>query len=161
MVTRETKIIQSVEDYVRNQVFSVAGFAASDVRLLDAFPHTRFDEPMDKTYVCCGFNFDDGGRQAELGSNLKVRNYTITFYVFGRDPAHGEAVVHAVKSGAEAEGIIPLYDYGNGEPPPQLDALVVTYANAQRQFLRDPRPWEENVYTATVKVEDTYSPPAG
>lgn len=158
MVTRETQVVQSVEDYVRDKLFNVAGFSANDVALLDAFPFNRFDGPLDKTYVACGFNFDDGGRQAELGSSLRVRAYTITFYVFGRDPAHGEAVANVCKSGAEADGVIPLYQYGAPEPPPQIDALVVLEASTQRQFLRDPRPWEEGVYTTTVKVEDCYLP---
>lgn len=157
MVTREDKIVQSVQDYVRQRLFVDAGYSADDVELEDAFPEGKFDSPLDKTHVAFGFNFDDGGRPAEMGSNLKVRVYTLTFYVFGVDGDWGENVANVVKAAVESDMVLPLMDYG--EPgTPFLDNLEVDGVTTQRQYVKDPRPWERFIWTTTVKVTDTYMP---
>jgi hypothetical protein len=82
LVTREDMVEQSVTDLVR------AGIEASDLSskihaqgLPDRAGARTTAGPI--TQVAVGFNFDDGGKLMELGSDLTERIYTITFWTFG------------------------------------------------------------------------------
>lgn len=155
MITREQMIEQSVQDYVRRELFDERNYPEEQVELLDAFPHNRFEGPLDKNYIALGFNFDDPGRQAEMGSDLTIRNYTLEFFVFGLTPVWGRNLAHTLKFGIENEGIIPLLDIGEiGKP--QIDSLVVDAVRAEHQPISDPAPHEENIWITFVVVEDTY-----
>lgn len=161
MISRETQVTQSVEDYVRERIFGAGGYTADQVVLMDAFPVNGFDGPLDKTYVACSYNFDDGGKVAECGSNLKVRKYAISFYIFANTPDMGENVATVVKAAVEADGVIPFKNYGEADPPQVTDALVLDAVTAARQWVREPQPWEENVWMTVATVEDTYYPQLG
>lgn len=156
MVTREDQVEQSVQDFVKDKLFNVGGYSTDDVVILDAFPYNKFDGPLDRTYVAMGFNFDDGGHPAEMGSTLKRRQYTLTFWVFAHEPDWGKNIANVTKSAAESDMVIPLKDYGINEPPQVIDSLMVDSASTQRQFVREPQPWEENIWTTFVKVTDEY-----
>lgn len=156
MLTREGMVEQSVESYVRDKLFGVGGYSADDVELLDSFPYNRFDGPLEKTFVAAGFNFDDGGAQAEMGSNMRRRQYTLTFFVFGKDPDWGKNIANVVKAAAESDAVIPLKNFGVDDPPTVIDALMVDAASTQRQYVREPKPWEENIWTTMVKVTDEF-----
>lgn len=154
-ITRETLITQSVQDYVREQLFDIRNYPEEQVELLDAFPYDRFDGPLDKNYVALGFNFDDQGSQAELGSDLKVRNYTLEFFVFALSATWGSNLANAVKFAADHDGLIPLRDYSDLAKP-IVDYLVVDSVRTERQPIPDPKPHERFVWTTLVRVEDTY-----
>lgn len=158
MITREKKIEQSVEDYVKNRVFGVANYQASDVVFEDAFPADKFDGPLTLTHVAMVISFDNGGKSAELGSNFITRQHTITFYVFGLDEDWGENVANVVKAAVDADGVIPLKDYGSSNTPAVIDALIVDNASSQRQLVKDARPWERAIWTVVVKITDEYTP---
>lgn len=157
MLTRDDKVEQSVQSYVTDRLFNApASYSHDDVEVLDAFPYNRFEDALDKTYIAMAVNFDDGGHQAELGSTLRRRLYTVTFYVFGKDTDWGKNVASVVRAAAENDLVVPLLDYGVSEPPEEIDRLIVESASRQRGFVRDPRPWEENIWTAVVKLTDEY-----
>lgn len=154
-ITRETLITQSVQDYVREQLFVARGYPEDQVELLDAFPYDTFDGPLDKNYVALGFNFDDQGTQAELGSDLKTRNYTLEFFVFAISQTWGSNLANALKFAADHDGIIPLLDYSSLAKP-QIDAMIVKSTRTERQPIPDPKPHERYVWTTMVVVEDYY-----
>lgn len=166
MVTREEKITQSIEDYVRGMLFGSFAYPADKVELLDAYPTNRFDRALDKSYVAIGFNFDDGGQGGELGSDLVHRVYTVELWTFGMSPVWGRNIANAVKAALEQESSIPLRDYGSEDTdpsdatkPPIIDALVIPPRGLRARHVpvRDPRPWEENVHVVTVNLEDWYN----
>lgn len=159
MVTREDKIEQSVSDYVREGLESRGYLEFVDVR--EAFPSVeeRATE-LTRTQVAIGFNFDDGGKLIELGSDLTERLYTIELWTFGISRGEGRNVAHVIKAILESQGIVPLKDVGV-EGQPVIDALMLPDARAvsvTRQLSRDPRPWDEFVYTTTAKLIDHYYP---
>jgi hypothetical protein len=88
-ITREELVEQSVTDWLREQMFTVRGYPPTRVELVDAFARRRFPGPLDKNYLAIGFNFDDGGTPAELGSDLLRRQYTIEVWVIGTSAAGG------------------------------------------------------------------------
>lgn len=155
MITREDLVEQSVQDYVRHALFDLRDTPEDQVEILDAFPFNRFEGQLERNYVAMGFNFDDGGTQAELGSDLKVRLYTLQFFVFGLTPVLARNLANQIKFAADSEGVIPLKDIAQAGGP-VIDALVVLSASAERQIIPSPEPWQENVWTSTVRVEDTY-----
>lgn len=156
-ITREQYVTESVDTYLRAHL-TAAGYAADNVTVLAEFPHTRFkDNPLDKTYVTAGFDFDDTGKPAEMGSNLKLRMYTIEFFIFGNTSTWGKNVANAVKFSLENEGIIPLLDISQPSRP-VIDALVVAGVSAQKEPIAQPLPWQENAWTVRLRVEDTYLP---
>lgn len=161
MVTREQMVTQSVEDFVEASLHG--GGYADIVDVRDAFPtlEERATE-MTKTVLAFGFNFDDGGREIELGSNLTMRVYTIEVWVFGLNPTEGENVATVVRSMVEAAATIPLKDVGSAGAPviDQLELPEGRAATVQRQISSDPRVWDRFVWTVTLKVEDTYYPVA-
>jgi hypothetical protein len=157
VVTREQKIEQSVQDFVREMLFTRFAYPADKVELLDSFPYERFKGPLDKTYVAAGFNFDDGGEAGEMGSDLIHRVYTIELWTFGVSALWGRNVSNAVKAALEQESTIPLIDHGDSGT--EIDRLTIPPRGLRNRHVsvRDPRPWEQNVWVTTVNVEDYYS----
>lgn len=158
MITREAKIVQSTEDYLRHQLFTVREYPADKIEILDAFPHGRFDGPLDKNYIATGFNFDDGGRQAELGGTLKHRVYTIEFYIFGTTSLWGTNLSSAVREALENDGGIPLKDIGGDNPDLVIDQLLIMEhgLRSMQVVVRDPRPWQEHTWVVQLVVEDYF-----
>jgi hypothetical protein len=156
-LTREQYVTESVDAFLRANL-TAASYTADNVEVAAEFPHTRFkDNPLDKTYVTAGFDFDDTGKPAEMGSNLKLRLYTIEFFVFGKTQTWGKNVAGAVKFSLERDGVIPLLDIADPARP-QIDALVVAGVSSQEEEANNPLPWQENVWTVRLRVEDTYLP---
>jgi hypothetical protein len=162
MIPRETNIQQSVQDHVKEHLTTLA-YIPKIIDFRDAFPSP--DEratPLKKTVVAVGFNFDDGGRMVELGSDLTRRVYTTEFWVFGLTQDIGRNVANVIKEIFEAHWVVQLRDYGTAGSPifDQLVMLDERGVQVQRQVATDPHLWDMNVYTATVKFEDFYSPSA-
>lgn len=154
-ITREELVEQSVQDYLRDKMFAERGYPPARVELIDAFVESRFDGPLDKNYLAIGFNFDDGGRQAELGSDLLIRQYVIEVWVIGLSVQEGRNLANAVRDSMESEGLVPLKDYAQPGAP-VIDYLIVDPVRAQRQPVPDPKPWQEYLYIVTVPVLDEY-----
>lgn len=154
MITREDLVEQSVTDYVRNALFVERGYPADQLELIESFPATLTEE-LTKSYVGAGFNFDNAGQAAEMGSDLTKRTYTLEFFVFGVTRAYAKNVANAIKFAVQRDGVIPLRDY---EAPgaPVVDQMEVLGATADRQIVPDPEPWQEFIWLTTVNVEDVY-----
>jgi hypothetical protein len=156
-ITREDMVEQSVTDFLRNALFVERQYPAAQVQLLEAFEPSRF-EPMttlDKNYVSIGFNFDDGGSQAELGSSFRRRIYTIEVWVVALTPVAGRNLANAVRDALDASGLVPLKDLTQSGTP-VIDQLLVQRVRADRQPIADPRPWQENVWVVAVEILDEY-----
>jgi hypothetical protein len=64
-------------------------------------------------------------------------------------------LAHALKFVLEGDGRIALKDIGQPGAP-IIDYLLVDAVSAQRQIITDPDPFEEFVYTTTLRVYDEY-----
>ncbi len=155
MITREDYITQSVFEYVRAQIFDVRDYPTDQVEIRESFVYELNNEVFDRNIICAGFDFDDEGEQAEMGSSLKTRRYTVEFWIFGLTDTYARNLANAVKFGLDAEGTIPLLDISQ-VPPVEIDKLVVDGVNVDRQIIVDPEPWQRFVWTTTLQVEDTY-----
>lgn len=156
MISREDLIAQSTWDYVEAHLRD-RGYPERRVAMVEAFPWS-YDGELDRTLVAAGFDFDDQGEQAEMGSDLKVRVYTIQFWVFAPTQTEARNVANVIKfivDGATTEGGIPLRDYGV-DGAPEVDRLEVDGVSADRQVIGQPEPWQENVYATVAKLRDTY-----
>jgi hypothetical protein len=154
-ITREDYVTQSVDKYLRRLLLE-RGYTEDTIEILPSFPHTRFDDtPLEKSYVCTGFSFDDGGRDAEMGSNLKERLYTIEFFVIGQDETWAKNLAQAVKFVLGSEKTIPLLDITDPSLP-TIDALIVASASAEHQPIASPKPWQEHIWTVHARIEDFY-----
>jgi len=162
MISREQAVTQSTQNFVQSGLVSL-GYTSGKVFMRDAFPtpDERASELVTTT-VATGFNFDDGGTRVELGSDLLLRVYTIEFWVFGTTPEYGQNVAHAIRRILEENYLVPLQDIRQVSNPvvDQLQVLEPRGVLVTHQINPDPRPWDMNVYTATVKLEDFYSPSA-
>jgi hypothetical protein len=154
-VTREEMVEQSVSDYLREQIFTVRGYPPARVGLMEAFSESLLPSPLDKNYLAIGFNFDDGGEQAELGSDLLRRQYVIEVWVIGLTGPEGRNLANAVRDSMESEGIVPLKDI-TAAGAPVIDHLIVDPVRAQRQPIGEPKPWQEFLWIVTVPVIDEY-----
>lgn len=156
-LTREDYVIQSVQDYLRTRL-DARGYKENDqFKLLDAYTGGEIETPLNFNYIASGFNFDDGGRQAEMGSSLISRVYTIEFFIFGRTATWGRNLANAIKFSLEFDGIIPLLDITKARPHPELgDVLVLESVSAERQIIPDPPDYQRYVWTVHLKVEDVY-----
>lgn len=163
-ITREEKVEQSVSDFVRNDLFTVRAYPEDRVTLVDAFDPAYFEalNELDRSYVALGFNFDNGGTPAELGSRLLHRQYQIEVFVIADSPAAGRNLANAVRDGLEAAGIVPLKDIAQPGAP-VIDYLIVDPVRVERQPIPEPKPWQENVWVIYVPIFDEYYPndPAG
>lgn len=155
MITREDCIEQSVTNYLRTSILVDRAYPDTQVEFRESFPYELKPDEFDKNIVTVGFNFDDQGTQAEMGSSLKRRLYTIEFWVFGKTNTYGRNLANAVKFSLERDGIIPLFDIAS-TPPVQIDALIVEGVNVDRQIVPEPEPWQQFVWTSTLRVTDEY-----
>jgi hypothetical protein len=155
-LTREQYVIQSVEDYLRRQLFDVRGFPEDKIEVKDSFTGENRETPLEKNWVAAGFNFDDGGRQAEVGSTLVRRIYTIEFFVFGLDATWAENLASGLRESLENDLMIPLVDIGEAGRPETGEALEVLNVQAQREPVPNPQPWQRFTWTVRLRVEDTY-----
>jgi hypothetical protein len=161
MVTREDQVEQSVQDYVKAGLID-NGYGIDKVKVRDAFPSAdeRATE-LTMTTVAIGFNFDDGGRHIELGSDLTQRLYTIEFWTFGISPVYGRNVANVIRAILESgDYLIPLKAIEQSGQP-VIDQLIIPDdrgISVTRQIARDPRTWDRFVWTTILKVEDIYFP---
>jgi hypothetical protein len=153
MITREDLIQQSVFNYARDAL-RTRGYTEEKVGILEAWEGQLSGE-LDRNYVAFGFDFDDEGQQAELGSDLKVRLYTIQAFVFGQTQTLARNIANALKFAMEHDGTIPLLDISQPGLP-EIDRITVDGVSAERQALPDPQPWQRYLYTTTVRLEDYY-----
>lgn len=158
MVTREQLIEQSVQTFVRKALFDDHGYPNSKIEIMESFPSSRFQGPLDKNYLAAGFNFDDPGQKIELGSKLTQRVYTIEWFVWGLSDTWGRNLAHAVKFALEEGDAIPLLDITEPEPWPEIDRLIVLGVNSEDVPIPDPTPAEEHLWRTVVRVEDQYFP---
>jgi hypothetical protein len=154
-ITREEMVEQSVSDWLREQMFTVREYPADRVELIDAFSEERFGGPLDHNYLALGFNFDDGGTPAELGSDLLRRRYTIEVWVIGTSAAEGRNLANAVRDSMESEGTVPLRDLTQPGRP-IIDYLLVDPVRAAREPVPEPKPWQEFLWIVYVPVLDEY-----
>jgi hypothetical protein len=154
-ITREELVEQSVTDWLREQMFTVRGYPAARVELKDAFVESDFEGPLDKNYLAIGFNFDDGGRPLELGSDLLQRVYAIEVWVIATSAQEGRNLANAVRDSMESEGTVPLRDVTQPGRP-IVDYLIVDPVRAQRQPVPQPKPWQEFLWIVTIPVLDEY-----
>lgn len=159
MVTREQLIEQSIQKFVRDGLFDDHGYPSSQVEIMEAFPKSRFEGPLDKNYLAAGFGFDDQGQNVEMGSDLTRRVYTVEWFVFAKTATWGRNLAHAVKFVLEAGQTIPLLNVTE-DGWPEIDRLVVLGCNAEEVPVPDPTPAEENLWRTVVRVEDVYFPQA-
>lgn len=152
MISREELVTQSVEDYVR-AALTARGYD-DKVDFSDEFPYT-LEEPPTRPLIAAGFDFDDPGEQAEMGSDLTLRPYGIEWYVFAPSGDQAKNVANIIKFALEADGSIPVNDYGQAGAP-VVGYLQVDGSSAARQAFVDPEPWQENVWQTTVRVIDEY-----
>lgn len=161
MISREAKITQSVQTFVKDRL-AAQGYDAGRIQVREEFPtEDERASQLVKTQVAIGWDFDGGGRQAELGSNLRLYLHTFNCWVFGTTPEYGENVASMVRLVIEAnEWLIPLIDI-EVDGDPVIDMLLVPDSfppTITRQYNNDPRPWDRNVWMTTVKVEDYFDP---
>jgi hypothetical protein len=156
-LTREDFVVQSVEEYLKTRL-AARGYKKDDqFVLLDSYTGGQLESPLKKSHIAAGFDFDDGGRQAELGSSLIFRVYTIEFIVFGTTATWGRNLAQAIKFSLEHDGLIPLVDIAQAAPHPDTgEVLVLDSVSAQRVPVKDPADYERYVWTVSLKVEDTY-----
>jgi hypothetical protein len=153
MITREDLISQSVMDHAVAGV-AARGYPPTQVAFLESFPYTLVGQ-LEKNLIAAGFDFDDGGEQAELGSALKRRLYTIEFFIFGMTATYARNLAHVLKFVLEGDGRIPLKDIGQPGSP-IIDYLIVEAVSVQHQIVADPEPFQEFVYTTTLRIYDEY-----
>jgi len=154
-ITREEMVEQSVTDYLRNAIFNERQYPAARVELRDAFVESEFEGPLDKNYLAIGFNFDEGGVPAEMGSDLIFRQYVIEVWVIGLSAQEGRNLANAVRDVMEAEAVVPLKDITQPGAP-VIDHLLVDPVRAQRQPVPEPKPWQEFLWVVTIPVIDEY-----
>lgn len=153
MISREDLVEQSVTDYVRDAL-TARGYSEEFVELTESFDAARKD-PLDKNYVAMGFNFDDVGESAEMGSDLMRRVYTLQFFVFGTTRSASKNIANVIKFSTQVDRSIPLKDYEDPNKP-VIDGMEVLGASADSQIVPKPQPWEEHIWLTTVNVEDVY-----
>lgn len=157
MISREDIVEQSVTEYLKNALFVERGYPATLLEVIEDWPHQfPTTEALTKTYVGAGFNFDNAGQSAELGSDLMQRTYSFEFFVFGSTRAFAKNVANVIKFAAQKDRSIPLKDYEQTGAP-VIDAMEVLGATADRQIIPEPQPWQEFVWLTTINVEDVYN----
>lgn len=165
-ITREDFVTQSVQTYVKRALFNSPseggrGYPEEQIDFLESFDENMYgpQEELQTNKVASGYDFDDDGRQGELGSDLIRRQYTIEFFILGISSVWAKNIAQAIKFSVEHDGIVPLLDItdtASAPDWPQIDALVLVGVSANRVIVQDPAPWQRHVWTTRIRVEDEY-----
>lgn len=137
----------------------VLGGPDANVLVREAFPtpEERGGE-LAVTTLAFGFNVDDGGQPAELGSTLTKYVHSLVCWVFALDPRFGRRLAYTVKNIARRnDDQIPLLDF-NQDTEPQIDALNVLHTQVRHEVNTSVRPWDQYVWTVTISVRDVAYP---
>lgn len=161
MISREDNIDRSVMNFVRDQLTALGYFLPDQktgqprVQILDAYPSDdRMTQPLDRNYIAVSYTADDGGRPAELGTQLTRRLHTSDFAVFGVSRIWGRNLAQLIKASVEIQAQIPLVL----DQPGNQNYVTVEYASAQEMPVNSPRPWQINMWATRIRVEDYYNP---
>jgi hypothetical protein len=160
-ITREQMVEESVKILIRAALtgrgYSENTGDTKGWRMIDSYPYGL--QKLDTNLVAAGFDFDDGGRQFEIGSNLKERKYTFEFFVFGTSLTWAKSLANAVKFSIEEDQAVPLYDI-TVTPDPTLTGewLELDAVHSRREPIPEPEPWQEFVWTVTCSLTDWYTP---
>lgn len=157
MLTREDKIEASVLKLVNDQLPTFGYTNGDQVDVREAFPTPdERSRELTRTALAMGFNFDDGGRPLELGSDLYRFDHTIEFWVFATSPGIGKNLAAVVRHILLSTYYIPVLDVGvQGQP--QIGVLECYRAARSRQIAQQPRPWDENVFTVMARCWDDHN----
>lgn len=106
------------------------------------------------TTLAFGFNIDDGGQPAEMGSTLTRYTHMMMCWTFGLEVRFTRRIAHTVKNIARRHfDHIPLLDF-NQEDNPEIDALTVMSTQVRHEVNNSPRPWDQYVFTCGISVRD-------
>lgn len=160
MILREQlvkfSLIQLITERLPDFGYVLTG-AGQNVEVRQSFPTpTERTEELKITTLAFGFDIDDGGVPAELGSTLTKYVHTLTAWVFATEPEFGEQVASSIKHiMRRADDAVPIYDY-NQESNPQIDTDMIESVQTQHQANNSPRPWDQYVWTTAIKIQDYY-----
>lgn len=164
MIERNLLIKKNAVHYLRDRLFNVRSYSPEDLEIDESFDYTRWGAAgapgaveLTKNVVSLGFSFDDGGTQAECGSTLIQRIVTLEVFVFGLTDDWGDTISGAIQQQFLADQGLTLLDLGSSDDPAVIDFLQIPdrgSVRVERVPVRDPRPWEENLYRVVAKIED-------
>jgi hypothetical protein len=128
---------------------------SANLLVREAFPNPEErGQELLITTVAFGFNIDDGGELAELGTNLTRYTHTLMCWTFGLEPRFARRVAHTIKNIARRNlDHIPLLDF-NQEDAPEIDVLNVIQSQVRHEVNNSPRPWDQYVFTTALAVRD-------
>lgn len=155
-ITREDWLAQSVYDFATEEIYTRRDYPRNYVEFVEGFPYDLADAELGQNLVAVGFDFDDPGAAAEMGSDLISRLYTVQFWIFGRTDQQARNLAQALKFSLESRLTLPLKNIELDEAP-VVDQLEVEGASAERQIVPDPQPWQRFVWTATFQFRDYYN----
>jgi hypothetical protein len=153
VITREDMVSQSVFEFGKAALDAHGYLPIVDFR--EAFPYSLNEPLVGRSIVAVGFNFDDEGEQAEMGSSLTRRVYTIQMWTFGINNTAARNIANFLKFAMGRSGYVPLLDVAQ-DGTPEIDQLEVDGVSAERQIFPDPEPWQQFVWTTTTQVIDYY-----
>lgn len=138
------------------------GGNGGNVHIREAFPTVdERNSDLNVTTVAFGFNIDDGGEPAELGTSLTRYVHTLLCWVFATEPRFGRRLAHTLKHVARRNlDILPLYDF-NDPAEPIIDAMGVQRVQTRHEANQSPRPWDRYVWTTAIAVMDISYPAMG
>lgn len=162
MISREDLIAQSIQDYVKDELYGATfNYSTDRVEVIDGYDEYLFSERygtsvLTKTLAAMAIQFDNGGRQMELGGSLRQFLHTVDFLVFGHTANFGRNIAHIIRAIlANDSETIPLLDYNVATSPrPEIDRLIVESVAVERQQIYDPRPWQQNAWRTRLRVTD-------
>jgi hypothetical protein len=130
--------------------------SGQNVEVRAAFPTpTERTRELEITTLAFGFNIDDGGEPAEMGSTLTKYVHTLVCWVFATDPTFGRRLAHTIKHVVRQDNDhIPLYDFNQQPDSPVIDMLTVMRAQTRHEVNSSERPWDRFVWTTSVSVLD-------
>lgn len=159
-ITREQMVEESVRLLIV-QALPARGYVqdtgdTTGWTMIDSFPSSLVK--LDTNLIAAGFDFDDGGKQFECGSNMKERKYTLEFFVFGTSLTWAKALANALKFSLEVDQAIPLYDITQSPPVLNGEWLELDVVHSQRHAIPNAEPWQEFVFYVMTTVTDWYTP---
>ncbi|MDQ2876516.1 MAG: hypothetical protein M3Y33_17635 [Actinomycetota bacterium] len=130
-----------------------------DVYVREAFPSPEERQAeLKQNTLAFGFNIDDGGMPAEMGSTLTTYSHTLMCWTFALEPRFGRRLAHTIKHIARRNSDhIQLLDF-NDPSEPQVDALIVLKTQVAHQLNQSPRPWDQYVWSTAIVVRDVAYP---
>ena len=153
MLSREAKIMQSVQDWV-NDALASAGYSGL-YEMTDTHPQL-LKNPLDVSIISLTKSSSTPTIAHEIGGPYVLEELNFAFDVVGRTEKLAHGLSRVIEDKMKNCDTLPMKDY-DSVLAPVVQRLLIISSTGIRMRIADPAPWQRFWYRVSFRVQDEYN----